>query len=69
MLLLAWNTRTSFLVNLIIGVIVEKTVAAVIEKENSQWESKKRQLRAVEKLASIMFALDTDTSNELSIDE
>jgi len=56
-------------VNLIIGVIVEKTVAAVIEKENSQWESKKRQLRAVEKLASIMFALDTDTSNELSIDE
>jgi len=60
--------KFSFL-NLIIGVIVEKTVAAVIEKENSQWESKKRQLRAVEKLASIMFALDTDTSNELSIDE
>lgn len=60
---------TLCLLNTIIGVIVEKTVCAVLEDDAHQKRSKARQMEAIEDLAELMFELDEDGNYELDVNE
>jgi len=60
---------TLCILNSIVGVVVQKTVAAIITNEQAQCKVKKHQMDALEKLADLMFDLDVDGNSELSLNE
>jgi len=57
------------LLNTIIGVIVQRTVTVLLECERDKLNDKKSQLKAVETLAEIMFRLDVNGNDQLSLEE
>jgi len=60
---------TMCLMNTIVGVIVQRTMASFNEQQQAQDVKMKEQVEAVEILASIMFELDADRDGQLSFDE
>lgn len=57
------------ILNTIIGVIVDKTVSAVLFDEGSLDRARKRQCDAIAEIAELMFELDEDENAEISLTE
>jgi len=60
---------TLCILNSVVGVVVQKTVEAILAHEQKDVRTKKNQLHALHALADILSQLDTDGSEQISMEE
>jgi len=60
---------TLCIMNSIVGVVVQKTVDAILRHEQNDIRTKRNQMHAVNDLTQLMFELDIDGSDQLSKEE
>jgi len=60
---------TLCILNSIVGVVVQKTVDAILQHEQNDIRTKRNQMNALNELTQLMFDLDLDGSDHISKDE
>jgi len=60
---------TLCILNSIVGVVVQKTVDSILQHEQSDFRTRRTQINAINELTQLMFEMDKDKSDEISMQE